>query len=104
MTVTMLTFLAQLMIVPCFRHIRKGVAKTLLEDAYHTICFVGDVNVWRGVWNLLNIYLVPGEEGKGEWRGVKEGGKESGSGKRRERKERMEKGRERKERRKKRDR
>ncbi len=61
MTLTMLTFLAQLMIVPCFRHIRKGVAKTMLEDAYHTICFIGDVNVWRGVWNLLNIYLVPGE-------------------------------------------
>lgn len=59
MTVTLLTFLAQLMIVPCFRHIRKGVGKIFLEDAYHTICFVGDVNMWRGVWVLLNIYLVP---------------------------------------------
>ncbi|XP_045112990.1 uncharacterized protein LOC123505576 [Portunus trituberculatus] len=59
MTVTMLSFLAQLMIVPCFRHIHKGLGKILIEDSYHTICFLGCVNVWRGVWFLLNIYLMP---------------------------------------------
>lgn len=60
MTVTVLVFLAQLVLVPCLRHVRKGLPKILLEDAYHTICFVGDVNMWRGVWMLLNIYLLPG--------------------------------------------
>ncbi|XP_069170195.1 uncharacterized protein fusl [Procambarus clarkii] len=60
LTVTLLVFLAQLVLIPCLRKARKGLFKILVEDVYHTICFVGDVNVWRGVWMLLNIYLLPG--------------------------------------------
>ncbi|XP_071531183.1 uncharacterized protein fusl [Panulirus ornatus] len=60
MTVTVLVFLAQFVMIPCLRHVRKGLPKILLEDVYHTICFVGDVNMWRGVWMLLNIYFLPG--------------------------------------------
>nr|XP_053627644.1 uncharacterized protein LOC128685133 [Cherax quadricarinatus] len=60
MTVTLLVFMAQLVMIPCLRNIKRGLLKILVEDAYHTICFVGDVNVWRGVWMLLNIYLLPG--------------------------------------------
>ncbi|XP_068227193.1 uncharacterized protein fusl [Palaemon carinicauda] len=59
MTVTMLVFAAQLLIIPCFKKIRKGLGKIVIEDAYHTICFIGDINMWRGVWGLLNIYLLP---------------------------------------------
>ncbi|XP_042211615.1 uncharacterized protein LOC121859013 [Homarus americanus] len=60
MTVTLLVFVAQLVMIPCLRRIRKGLPKILVEDAYHSICFIGDVNMWRGVWMLLNIYLLPG--------------------------------------------
>ncbi|ROT67850.1 hypothetical protein C7M84_014037, partial [Penaeus vannamei] len=59
MTVTLLVFAAQLVLIPYLRHVRKGVGKIVVEDAYHTICFVGDINMWRGVWMLLNIYLLP---------------------------------------------
>ncbi|CAL4064344.1 unnamed protein product, partial [Meganyctiphanes norvegica] len=57
--VTLLVVIAQLVMIPCLRHIRKGVGKVLLEDAYHSICFVGTINIWRGIWMLLDIYLLP---------------------------------------------
>ncbi|ROT67851.1 hypothetical protein C7M84_014038 [Penaeus vannamei] len=47
MTVTLLVFAAQLVLIPYLRHVRKGVGKIVVEDAYHTICFVGDINMWR---------------------------------------------------------
>ncbi|XP_076060917.1 transmembrane protein fuseless [Oratosquilla oratoria] len=59
LAVVVVVFMAQLAMIPCLRRLSKGVCKVLVEDIYHTICFVGAINIWRGVWNLLNIYLFP---------------------------------------------
>ena len=46
--------------VPCIKNVDFKMSKIILEDFYFTICFIGTVNIWRGVWNLLNVYLYPG--------------------------------------------
>ncbi|KAF4525719.1 hypothetical protein B566_EDAN011896 [Ephemera danica] len=38
----------------------SGAFRIIVADAYQFFCFCGTVNLWRGVWNLLNIYLLPG--------------------------------------------
>lgn len=38
-----------------------GAPRLLLADVYHFISFIATVNVWRGVWGLLDIYFFPGE-------------------------------------------
>lgn len=30
-------------------------------DAFLFFSFVGTVNVWRGVWELLDLYFMPGK-------------------------------------------
>jgi len=39
----------------------SGVPRLIVADLYQFLCFCGTVNLWRGVWNLLNIYFLPGE-------------------------------------------
>lgn len=41
----------------------SGCCRVLVVDMYHLFSFLGTVNVWRGVWNLLNHYFLPGEKG-----------------------------------------
>ncbi|XP_075974622.1 transmembrane protein fuseless isoform X2 [Anticarsia gemmatalis] len=36
-----------------------GAPRLLLADVYHLVSFVATVNVWRGVWGLLDIYFFP---------------------------------------------
>lgn len=38
-----------------------GTPRLLLADVYHLISFVATVNVWRGIWGLLDVYFFPGE-------------------------------------------
>nr|CAD7197939.1 unnamed protein product [Timema douglasi] len=38
----------------------KGIPRLLVADIYLFLSFCGTVNVWRGIWNLLNIYFIPG--------------------------------------------
>ena len=38
----------------------SGGWRVLVVDIYHLFSFFGTVNVWRGVWNLLNHYFLPG--------------------------------------------
>ena len=38
-----------------------GAPRLLLADVYHFVSFLATVNVWRGVWGLLDIYFFPGE-------------------------------------------
>mgnify|MGYP005986519327 FL=1 len=37
-----------------------GVSRVLVADLFLILSLVGTVNVWRGIWNLLNLYLLPG--------------------------------------------
>lgn len=54
------TFLLQpLMKWACER--LEGFARVLVADIFLFTSFVGTVNVWRGVWQLLDIYFLPGE-------------------------------------------
>ena len=39
----------------------SGGLRLVVADAYQFLCFCGTVNLWRGVWNLLNVYLLPGK-------------------------------------------
>ncbi|KAJ3622343.1 hypothetical protein MTP99_002858 [Tenebrio molitor] len=36
-----------------------GVARLLVADIFLILSLIGTINVWRGIWNLLNIYLLP---------------------------------------------
>ncbi|CAG9785789.1 unnamed protein product [Diatraea saccharalis] len=36
-----------------------GAPRLLLADVYHLISFVATVNVWRGFWGMLDVYLFP---------------------------------------------
>lgn len=36
-----------------------GFSRLLVADIFLLLSLIGTVNVWRGIWNLLNIYLLP---------------------------------------------
>lgn len=38
-----------------------GLPRLLAADLFLAFSFVGTVNVWRGVWNLCDIYFIPSE-------------------------------------------
>ncbi|XP_061729734.1 uncharacterized protein LOC133534580 isoform X2 [Cydia pomonella] len=44
-----------------------GAARLLLADVYHLVSFLATVNVWRGVWGLLDIYLFPDSPKISNW-------------------------------------
>ncbi|KAG8223605.1 hypothetical protein J437_LFUL004129 [Ladona fulva] len=37
----------------------QGIWRLIVADLYLFLSFCGTVNVWRGVWNLLNVYFLP---------------------------------------------
>ncbi|XP_059476124.1 uncharacterized protein LOC132197087 isoform X2 [Neocloeon triangulifer] len=37
----------------------SGGPRLIVADLYQFLCFCGTVNLWRGIWNLLDIYLLP---------------------------------------------
>ncbi|CAG9579043.1 unnamed protein product [Danaus chrysippus] len=37
----------------------QGAVRLLLADFYHLVSFIATVNVWRGVWGLMDIYFFP---------------------------------------------
>lgn len=39
-----------------------GVKRILVADVFLFLSFVGTVNVWRGIWQLLDIYFLPGKD------------------------------------------
>lgn len=39
-----------------------GITRLLIADLFILFAFFGTVNVWRGIWNLLNMYFLPGEQ------------------------------------------
>ncbi|XP_053612487.1 uncharacterized protein fusl isoform X1 [Plodia interpunctella] len=36
-----------------------GAPRLLLADVYHLVSFLATVNVWRGVWGMLDLYFFP---------------------------------------------
>lgn len=38
-----------------------GFWRVAVADLFLFFSFVGTVNVWRGVWQLLEIYFLPGK-------------------------------------------
>ncbi|XP_014606771.1 PREDICTED: uncharacterized protein LOC106788212 [Polistes canadensis] len=37
----------------------EGLARLITADAFLLLSFLGTVNVWRGIWNLLDLWLLP---------------------------------------------
>ena len=55
----MLTFVLQVpLAVLCSRV--TGFWRVVVMDIFNAVAFVGSVNVWRGLWILYDIYLLPG--------------------------------------------
>jgi hypothetical protein len=38
----------------------EGFWRVIVADVFLFVSFVGTVNVWRGIWGLLDIYFLPG--------------------------------------------
>lgn len=37
----------------------EGLARLIAADVFLLLSFLGTVNVWRGIWNLLDLWLLP---------------------------------------------
>lgn len=37
----------------------QGLARLIVADGFLLLSFLGTVNVWRGIWNVLDLWLVP---------------------------------------------
>ncbi|XP_006608450.1 uncharacterized protein LOC122721104 isoform X3 [Apis laboriosa] len=55
--VTMTFSLQPLMRYACAR--LQGLARLIVADCFLLLSFLGTVNVWRGIWNVLDLWLVP---------------------------------------------
>ncbi|XP_014250215.1 uncharacterized protein LOC106667066 isoform X2 [Cimex lectularius] len=47
---------------PAMKYLAKvltGVWRLIAVDVYLLFSFCGMINVWRGIWNLLNVYFLP---------------------------------------------
>ncbi|XP_028900718.1 uncharacterized protein LOC105219245 isoform X4 [Zeugodacus cucurbitae] len=57
-----ITVVITFVIRPIIRCICKkidGICKLIICDVFYFLIFFGAVNAWRGIWNLLDIYLYP---------------------------------------------
>lgn len=57
MIVTVTFSLQPLMRYACAR--LQGWARLIAADGFLLLSFLGTVNVWRGIWNVLDLWLVP---------------------------------------------
>ncbi|XP_034098972.1 uncharacterized protein LOC117564365 [Drosophila albomicans] len=57
-----LTVFVTFIIQPLMRYVCRrinGILKLIICDIYYLMIFFGAVNAWRGIWNLLDVYLYP---------------------------------------------
>ncbi|XP_022220882.2 uncharacterized protein LOC111073059 [Drosophila obscura] len=57
-----LTVFVTFLIHPLMRYVSRrisGILKLIICDIYYLMTFFGAVNAWRGIWNLLDVYLYP---------------------------------------------
>lgn len=40
----------------------EGLSRLMAADAFILLSFFGTVNVWRGIWNLLDHWFIPGDK------------------------------------------
>ncbi|XP_041987864.1 uncharacterized protein LOC121739444 [Aricia agestis] len=45
----------------------QGAPRLLIADVYHLVSFFATVNVWRGVWGLLDVYFFPDTPKLSNW-------------------------------------
>ncbi|XP_037927305.1 uncharacterized protein LOC119661872 [Teleopsis dalmanni] len=53
-----LTFVIQ-PLIRCICKKINGLCRLLICDIFYFLTFFGAVNAWRGIWNLLDVYLYP---------------------------------------------
>lgn len=63
--VTMTFSLQPLMRYACAR--LQGLARLIVADCFLLLSFLGTVNVWRGIWNVLDLWLVPDNQEMSCW-------------------------------------
>lgn len=59
-----LTVFVTFLIQPLMRYVSRrisGILKLIICDIYYLMTFFGAVNAWRGIWNLLDVYVYPGK-------------------------------------------
>lgn len=59
-----LTVFVTFLIQPLMRYVCRrisGILKLIICDIYYLMTFFGAVNAWRGIWNLLDVYVYPGK-------------------------------------------
>nr|XP_034172936.1 uncharacterized protein LOC117600938 isoform X1 [Osmia lignaria] len=47
---------------PLMRHVcarLQGLPRLIAADSFLLLSFLGTVNVWRGIWNILDLWLLP---------------------------------------------
>ncbi|XP_002002895.3 uncharacterized protein LOC6576915 [Drosophila mojavensis] len=57
-----LTVFVTFILQPLMRYVCRrisGLLKIIICDIYYLMTFFGAVNAWRGIWNLLDVYLYP---------------------------------------------
>ena len=45
----------------------EGFWRIIIADIFLFVSFIGTVNVWRGIWALLDIYFLPGRFNAFSW-------------------------------------
>lgn len=63
--VTVTFSLQPLMRYACAR--LQGLARLIAADSFLLLSFLGTVNVWRGIWNVLDLWLVPDNQELSCW-------------------------------------
>ncbi|EDV98832.1 uncharacterized protein LOC6566902 isoform X2 [Drosophila grimshawi] len=65
-----LTVFVTFIIQPLMRYVSRrlsGILKIIICDIYYLMCFFGAVNAWRGIWNLLDVYVYPDDLLMSSW-------------------------------------
>ncbi|XP_017099899.2 uncharacterized protein fusl [Drosophila bipectinata] len=65
-----LTVFVTFLIHPLMRYVCRrisGILKLIICDIYYLMTFFGAVNAWRGIWNLLDVYLYPDDRLMSFW-------------------------------------
>ncbi|XP_046388176.1 uncharacterized protein LOC124157484 [Ischnura elegans] len=58
-SIAVFVFSLQVPAVALCARLKHGFLRLVTADTFIFLSFCGTVNVWRGVWNLLNIHLLP---------------------------------------------
>ncbi|XP_067622490.1 uncharacterized protein fusl isoform X3 [Eurosta solidaginis] len=57
-TIVLITFVIK-PFIRCICNKNYGILRLITCDLFYFLIFFGAVNAWRGIWNLLDIYVYP---------------------------------------------